>query len=718
MFKHRNEVIELEPTKELTRVAIRLNNKKISKQLVLNDRSALENFVAIPQQVQKLTKNTQVDLNTYEMGFSSNNELIDAQTNTLFTNKKNSLVQTEYEYKSIDLSSSVESLKKFIYESKKNIEEVIAINECIEIFEDDVLPGISSNKAIHIKEQDHQINIKELKCFEHESCKQKFVSSILYQQGSDLVAILLKSNFNFDESINLKCKSFNSYIAIWNMNEFHRFSPIALLVVPVEPSCMCFKNDDRTTLIVGCENGQLFIYDLLDIETSFSLDQTVRMEHDKNKLSSLSWRDLKITHRILAEKNNLKTSLSHDSSAVKEQNDILYIKPLISSHLLEPNSATQNLTQLEVFSKKNFHFSSHRSPVKSINFLPDGVSLDKKNPFSVQSNESGKPYHSDQFITVSEDGQILFWDLNLNDKKDYKTGEIDLSKIVFKAFLSLQLFKPDQSVYNVKCVSLSVLQGTTVLMGTDDGDLISASYNAKECFKEDSSKYDIIKGTWNSNSKLTIINIQQNCQIPNLILAANEISFQLYFKEVAFPIFTSTPISNTKISCVKFSPTRASIIFVGREDGMLDIWDLNDQTEISSQQHLISATGISSIEFHSSKSHLMVIGDRDGAVHLLYLPQTYYKVYKSEEKFFESFINNSVNKYHYYKKEYESLEQENNNDKINRQNDEENQRLKNDDNRTYQDKGNRTEEEIMEEAYKKFIEEQTAKLQPSEELTS
>ena len=79
---------------------------------------------------------------------------------------------------------------------------------------------------------------------------------------------------------------------------------------------------------------------------------------------------------------------------------------------------------------------------------------------------------------------------------------------------------------------------------------------------------------------------------------------------------------------------------IGRKDGYLDIWDLNENLGSPSHQFLVSATGITTFNLKKSKPHLLTAGDNEGCLHLLNLPGNLYKKVENEDGYFLEFVEN------------------------------------------------------------------------------
>jgi WD40 repeat protein len=719
MIERRDMQHALPMTREPHRLVLRAPASRLGKPLQLNDRGPSESFYVIPQHPERTFKSFTTEKMTCEMGFMSMGVRKEQSTNTDYAFEKNQIIQTNFELLDGALDDKArESLKKFLSESARLIEDVLTTNEVINIYEDDLSYGQSAaEKMEQLKEQEEQMTIKELKCFEHESCKQKMVSKICFQPNSDLIAVALRDNLTFDEGVDANGKSADSLVAIWNSVEFHRFTPIAILQCPLEATCLIFKPDDPTTLIIGAINGQIFVYDLTDISAVPKM--TVHLEKESLHRMNTSvinlnanFSEIKFQYRLAhqAERKADIGATNRAKTQLSDQNEITNLRPFISSSVLESHAASQNLTPLEVYSKKIYHFSSHRTSVRSIKFIPAGIQLEKKNPMNIMNSKEGEKWPCDQFISISEDGQLLFWDLNFGDKRDPKTGEIDFSKITWRAILSLQLFRPDQNLYNTRCFAEGLNKSTELMVGGEEGELFLVDFNSKKGPGEDSNKFEVIKKTWGVRSKLSNLYSEVSQHNENIFLVANDLTFSLFHETTNTPIFTSSAVIGTRITCVRLSSGRSSVIFVGREDGVIDVWDLADQTGSPSQQHLVSAVGISFIETSDKKPHILAVGDRDGSLHLLQLPKALFRPVGSEERLMDKFVQREISRIEYYTQKYGDLEVQAQQKRERAEQEEELNGLKIDEMKTFIGHNAKSDDDLLEDAYLKFCEENQAKL--------
>merc|ERR1719215_309710 len=89
------------------------------------------------------------------------------------------------------------------------------------------------------------------------------------------------------------------------------------------------------------------------------------------------------------------------------------------------------------------------------------------------------------------------------------------------------------------------------------------------------------------------------------------------------PLFRS-PSSAVPITCGRWSPSRPSVVFIGKSDGTLDIWDLVDQTHKPAMGKSVGSTPITCMEFRdaklSSNQQLLAVGDAKGTLHIIDIP--------------------------------------------------------------------------------------------------
>lgn len=85
-------------------------------------------------------------------------------------------------------------------------------------------------------------------------------------------------------------------------------------------------------------------------------------------------------------------------------------------------------------------------------------------------------------------------------------------------------------------------------------------------------------------------------------------------------------------TCGCWSPSRAGIIFIGKSNGTIDIWDFMDQSHKWAMQYSVGSVGISSIKFHETNQNILSVGSQEGTLHILELPFTLVRKIGDEDK--------------------------------------------------------------------------------------
>lgn len=172
---------------------------------------------------------------------------------------------------------------------------------------------------------------------------------------------------------------------------------------------------------------------------------------------------------------------------------------------------------------------------------------------------------------------------------------------------------------------------------SDEGELFSARWAAKK--PEDAARLELLVDYWDfyRNYRPTV-NMQLSPFSQQLILTIHDCNFCLWRIDCKHPVFVSPTIENTFITCGFFSQHRPGVLFIGRADGRIDIWDFVDQSHLPTQQHFVVAIGISSMCTDDNDRNKIAIGDRDGCTHLLRLPDNLVYPIQNESKVIDKFF--------------------------------------------------------------------------------
>lgn len=250
-------------------------------------------------------------------------------------------------------------------------------------------------------------------------------------------------------------------------------------------------------------------------------------------------------------------------------------------------------------------------------------------------------YNSDNnetsFATVGGgDGNgILFWDICfqkvMKGKKKYKQ---DCDDNIWKPFLQI---KPKR-LHGTSDISIQKfmhfpdeLVKTKILCASESGDIICIDWSPDSDFEENSSLLSNQFIKWMIDDKFSGSSC---CEVlcpspffPNHILYANAWNFQVWntskISAHTTP-FILRPQNTSKITCGCWSPTRASLLYIGKMDGTIDVWDflqssLAPTLVISTENTIMSMKILRNLK---DDRYLLVIGDNVGSVQTFLLPES------------------------------------------------------------------------------------------------
>jgi len=226
------------------------------------------------------------------------------------------------------------------------------------------------------------------------------------------------------------------------------------------------------------------------------------------------------------------------------------------------------------------------------------------------------------FATISGDGQVLIWDFIT--ARDSITDPDFLWKPVHR----IQLQRQDSGTEMGLCQMLYQLPKiqpddsgkkkaapvyTNFYASTEEGEVMFGDWAAKA---EDDRKPEFCKRIITiSKTFRPMYCLQRSPFFPDIILGVVDWGFYLW-KEGEKEHLFSSPAGPSYFTCASWSPTRPSVIFLGRLDGSIDIWDFSDQSHKASVSHPVTSAALSTLVFAEGQAaSQLAVGDGEG--HLL-----------------------------------------------------------------------------------------------------
>lgn len=154
------------------------------------------------------------------------------------------------------------------------------------------------------------------------------------------------------------------------------------------------------------------------------------------------------------------------------------------------------------------------------------------------------------------------------------------------------------------------------------------------------------------------VSLQRSPFLPTVHMSVGDWTFNLWKEGVASPLFIS-PFASCLLSCGAWSPSRPAVLFIGRADGGIDIWDLLDRSHEPSMSVNITSAAVTSMKFHVSASRqLLAVGDDQGTVHVMEVPRNLRRAANNEKSFALNFFVREEKRVEYMQRRFEMRAEE------------------------------------------------------------
>ncbi|KJP86598.1 hypothetical protein AK88_03794 [Plasmodium fragile] len=233
---------------------------------------------------------------------------------------------------------------------------------------------------------------------------------------------------------------------------------------------------------------------------------------------------------------------------------------------------------------------SHKREVTSLLLLNDKTLVICEKKISINNQ---KNFHL--LISISVDGTILLWDatnieiieVKVSAKKKEKELIDDLYS--FKPLFKINSIRPNTE-YSLGFTYFHFMElncnVSSFFAFSEEGEYVVG--NIYGCMQKEKNYSIINKINDDYKSFKTLICVKRNNIIKYLILTLTDTNFSLWKENEEHPLYVS-PKSNEIYSCCEFSQTKISVIFVGKINGHIEIWNLLEQ-----KNHCIYSLSISS----------------------------------------------------------------------------------------------------------------------------
>jgi len=206
--------------------------------------------------------------------------------------------------------------------------------------------------------------------------------------------------------------------------------------------------------------------------------------------------------------------------------------------------------------------------------------------------------------TVSSDGRLLFWDVR------------KMTEVADECILTDGGKEHPKTLGGVSLEWMQEAGPTKYLVGTEHGLVLSCTKKPKK---------DVEIGTWFGQEDRggygrhfgPVYAVKRNPFHVKWFLSIGDWCAKVWMEELKGPML-QTPYYGSYLSAASWSPTRAGVFFLARQDGRLDTWDYFYRMNEVSLSQKVSDVALTSLSVQA-QGQLCAVGDADGVVTLLSL---------------------------------------------------------------------------------------------------
>ncbi|XP_030628081.1 dynein axonemal intermediate chain 3 [Chanos chanos] len=548
-------------------------------------------------------------------------------TQTLWKYPKSACTQYEpREYTKEEKANflNLENLETFVKSATSRFEVAIQQNEIMDVFIND-LESLSEEEQ---EEQDDgdkaDTDLRVYTSFIEHFCKEKSISHFNWHPTiNGVIAVAVTERLSVEERIENSTKLLlnPSFIVFWSFSD--TINPLLLLESPADVSAFEFCPSKPNIIVGGCMNGQLVLWDISG--------QLERLDGGGGK------------------------------STLSNRSDTLGFK-----------DKQENETPVLRYCAVSSIESGHKGPITDVQWLPEsfeisrtGIPVENRNGMCVQ------------IVTCAPTCCVMFWDIRAPEttqtssekrlKEKIKCVEnlhgllntfrhLDLS---WKPILQVHFPKTDsRTEYSPLKISLRestwsnpldrALAGTDrseipeyslirlpsakhlkpledistkFYIGTEDGELVYTDWRMEE--ESDSGCLHSVKTSQSFVVHDSQVNtVQRSPFFTDIILTVGGWTFAVWRESIMIDPVIISPCSQERYTAGHWSLTKPGLLFVGREDGDIEVWDLLEKTHEPSKTWNITTSPITCIKpwIVSGKQHLLAVTDQLGHVQILEIP--------------------------------------------------------------------------------------------------
>ncbi|XP_022901460.1 dynein intermediate chain 3, ciliary-like [Onthophagus taurus] len=203
-----------------------------------------------------------------------------------------------------------------------------------------------------------------------------------------------------------------------------------------------------------------------------------------------------------------------------------------------------------------------------------------------------------EFYTGSTDGQVKWWDLRkLNEPLE--TLILDLSNLHHQVI---------SHAYSAIRLEYEMTMPTRFMVGTEEGFIVAGNRKGKTPQEKLTGKYQAHLGP--------VMGLERNPMYAKNFLSVGDWTARIWSEECRESCIMWTNYHKAMLTDCAWSPTRFSVYFTTRSDGVLDVWDILQQQKHACIGVKICDDALTKIRTHEA-GRLVAVGSQKGTIYLV-----------------------------------------------------------------------------------------------------
>jgi len=494
------------------------------------------------------------------------------------------------------------------------VEYGLTQNECVAVFQDDYA-AIEDDDAF-VGHQD-ETGLKENQSFLHHSyTKGRRVNCIDWQpKTSKVVAISLSEAASVSDRAVAYSKVQTSFVVIWSFSD--PLQPQVVLEAPDEVAVIRFHPTCSQWLVGGCTNGQVVLWDLSKVQA-----------------------------KAKGRKGDRGDSPTHGGRGGGGDGP--------------PTLRWEQFSRVE---------TGHRRAVSDLGWLPDAQEANFDGHLSRAPGDTG----THQFLTLGADGVLLLWDIrrehvrrDLLRKAQQEAARSADGELPWVPLLKIPLPRPDGGgdVAGLRMqLTPTALDPYRVCCTSEDGELCFVRWAPSEGRRDaplgaepaaPDRTTPIQQAVPAHYGPATGVQRHPLADFADYYLTVGDWCFKVWCLGTPEPLVTS-PSSLCGMTCARWSPTRPSLVYVGTQDGYLQVWDLLERLHEPALTQSVCPGAVSFLEFRPVGdgrgrfgAQMLAAGDEHGVLHIFEIPRTFIRPHAHEAANTERFLRHEARRVDYF----------------------------------------------------------------------